>query len=102
MQPHTTGQLTFDIRDQRDRGIFRRVEWCGFTENHGIHIEQLPRLVIRRSTHHHPVQRTELSSRLVERRDTAVEYDFKVRMCLFEAMDKRVVKRRHFAIPAAY
>ena len=98
MQPNATGQLALDIGHQRDHSVFQRVKRRGSTKNHGVHIEQLPWLLIRRPAHHHAVQRTKLSSCLIERRDAPVEYDFEVRMRRFEAMDKRVVKRRHFAI----
>ena len=100
MQPRAAGQLTLDIGHQRSCSILKRVKRCGFAENHGVHIEQLPRLLIRRSTHHHSVQRTELISRLVERRDATVEYDLKVRIRRLEPTDNRIVKRRYFAILA--
>src|SRR6185295_9304869 len=100
MQPHAAGQLTLDIGQQRSCSILRRVERRGFAENDGIHIEQLPRLLIRRSTHHHSVQRTERISRLVERRDATVEYDLKIRIRRLESTDNRIVKWRYFTILA--
>src|SRR5262249_37058817 len=63
-----------------------------------IDAKQTPRLLIRRATHHHAVQATDLGHGLIKRKNTAVEHDWEVAMHDFQAVHKRIVEWRHFTI----
>src|SRR6185312_2674738 len=97
-QPNAGRRLALDVRDERERGFFRRCEWRVRAEELWIDRKEPPRLLIGGTAHHDAVKRATFGLRLLEAGNAAIEDDLEIGMRGLEAMHQRVIERRHLAV----